>query len=125
MAPGAARRRDPTANPFGPDSVPLDDVAFPPLLVVDPVELAVLPCSEGARATGSSSLTRNAKAERTHLTNAEARAVEGSSARGGVATGGGARKKRRKGGCSTRKKRRGSICARHWRIYTREIYSRC
>ena len=27
--------------------------------------------------------------------------------------------------CSTRKKRSGSICARRWRLYTREIYSRC
>ena len=46
--------------------------------------------------------------------------------RRGRRIGGGARKKREKGRwCSTRKKRRGSICARHWRLYTREIYSRC
>ncbi|XP_066311630.1 carboxylesterase 15-like [Miscanthus floridulus] len=34
--PIGATRDHSVANPFGPDSVPLDDVAFPPLLVVDP-----------------------------------------------------------------------------------------
>jgi acetyl esterase/lipase len=34
--PVGATRDHPAANPFGPDSVPLDDVAFPPTLVVDP-----------------------------------------------------------------------------------------
>ena len=34
--PVGATRDHPAANPFGPDSVPLDDVAFPLLLVVDP-----------------------------------------------------------------------------------------
>lgn len=34
--PVGATRDHPAANPFGPDSVPLEDVAFQPLLVVDP-----------------------------------------------------------------------------------------
>ena len=90
--------------------------------------------------------TRREKAERTHLTNAEADRRGRASACGGgphevngarlsAAARGEARApvsrrrargRREKGRrCSTRKKRRGSICARHWRLYTREIYSRC
>lgn len=34
--PVGATRDHPAANPFGPESVPLDTVAFPPMLVVDP-----------------------------------------------------------------------------------------
>ena len=46
--------------------------------------------------------------------------------RRGRRIGGDARKKRERARrCSTRKKRWGSICARHWRLYTREIYSQC
>ncbi|BAF20863.1 carboxylesterase 15 [Oryza sativa Japonica Group] len=39
--PAGATRDHPAANPFGPESPPLDGVAFPPVLIVDP-ELDVL-----------------------------------------------------------------------------------